>query len=141
MVAMLGELLDQQADQLQQLIDLQAAEKEALIKRDAPVLDQITEDKEKILNTIQQVDKSIAEHPQHDAINHQPELLEKRTAIQQLMDKCQLNNEVNGQVVRMTLGRIQDLKQTLQATQSGTTITYTDKGKTYSGPSGKSIKA
>lgn len=141
MVTMLGELLDQQAEQLQQLIDLQTAEKEALIKRDAPVLEQITEQKENLLSGIQQVDKSIAEHPEHAAINTHPELREKLSATRQLMDKCKLNNNVNGQIVRRTLGRIQDLKQTLQATQSGTTITYTDKGRTYSGPSGKSIKA
>ncbi|MCC5880360.1 MAG: flagellar protein FlgN [Idiomarina sp.] len=137
----LAGLLDQQITQLEALITLQASEKELLIKRDAPALDVLTQDKEKLLDHIQTLDNQVADHPQREIISTHPALRDKRKTIIDLMNRCQSNNDVNGQLVRMTLGRIQQLKQTLQAAQSGTTITYTNKGKTSSGPSGSSIKA
>ena len=137
----LAGLLDQQITQLEALVKLQTSEKELLIKRDAPALDLLTREKEILLDTIQKLDDKVAEHPQREIISTHPELRDKRKAIIDLMNRCQSNNDVNGQLVRMTLGRIQQLKQTLQAAQTGTTITYTSKGKTSSGPSGSSIKA
>lgn len=137
----LAGLLDQQITQLEALIKLQANEKEHLIKRDAPALDALTREKETLLEQIQKLDETIAEHPQREIISTHPALREQRKKIIDLMNHCQSNNDMNGQLVRMTLGRIQQLKQTLQAAQTGTTITYTNKGKTSSGPSGSSIKA
>ena len=137
----LAGLLDQQIMQLEALIALQASEKEHLVKRDAPALDALTQEKESHLEQIQKLDQTIAEHPQREIISTHPALREQRRTIIELMDKCQSSNDVNGQLVRMTLGRIQQLKQTLQAAHTGTTVTYTNKGKTSSGPSGSSIKA
>lgn len=137
----LAELLDQQIAQLEALIKLQSSEKELLVKRDAPALDVLTQEKEQLLDTIQQLDEKLAEHPQKEIISTHPALRDKRKTILELMQSCQNNNDVNGQLVRVTLGRIQQLKQTLQAAHTGTTITYTNKGKTSSGPSGSSIKA
>lgn len=141
MAVLLSELMDQQADYLQQLIALQAEEKECLIKRDAPALEALTQHKETLLDQIQNTDRALAEHPEKDTIESLPPLRQKRGAIQALMQTCQSNNDVNGQLVRMTLGRIHHLKQTMQAAKSGTAITYTSKGKTSTGASGNSIKA
>lgn len=141
MATLLSELMDQQADYLQQLIAVQAEEKELLIKRDAPALDALTQRKEALLDQIQNTDRALAEHPEKNSIESFPPLRQKRDAIQALMQTCQSNNDVNGQLVRMTLGRIHHLKQTMQAAKSGTAITYTSKGKTSTGASGNSIKA
>lgn len=141
MATLLADLLDQQATQLEALIALQATEKELLIKRDAPALDLLTARKEQLLDTIQTTDQALASHPQREIISTHPTLRDKRQQVVNLMETCQSNNDVNGQLVRMTLGRIQQLKQTLQAAHTGTTVTYTNKGKTSSGPSGSSIKA
>ncbi len=141
MSELLADLLSQQITQLEQLIELQQREKELLVKRDAPALDVVTQQKEQVLDTIQRLDDALANHPQQHLVSSHPELREQRKSILALMQTCQDNNEVNGQLVRVTLGRIQQLKQTLQAAHSGTTITYTSKGKTSSGPSGSSIKA
>ncbi|MGX5913365.1 flagella synthesis protein FlgN [Aliidiomarina sp. Khilg15.8] len=141
MAPQLSELMDQQAAQLQQLIAVQAEEKELLIKRDAPALDDLTQRKEKLLDQIQSTDRALAEHPEKDSIETIPPLRQKRVDIQALMQTCQANNDVNGQLVRQTLGRIHHMKQTMQAAKSGTAITYTSKGKTSTGASGNSIKA
>lgn len=141
MPELLAGILDQQIAELETLIELQQREKELLIKRDAPALDELTRDKERVLDTIQQLDETLASHSQHHLISSHPALREKRKHIIELMERCQSNNDVNGQLVRVTLGRIQQLKQTLQAAHTGTTVTYTNKGKTSSGPSGSSIKA
>lgn len=141
MPELLAGLLDQQIAALEALIKLQQSEKELLVKRNAPALDELTREKEQTLDQIQQLDDTLAAHPQHHLVSVHPELREKRKQIIQLLEQCQSNNDVNGQLVRVTLGRIQQLKQTLQAAQTGTTLTYTNKGKTSSGPSGSSIKA
>ena len=141
MPELLAGLLDQQTAALEALIKLQQSEKDLLVKRDAPALDELTRKKEQTLDKIQQLDETLAAHPQHHLVSAHPELREKRKHIIELLEQCQSNNDVNGQMVRVTLGRIQQLKQTLQAAQTGTTLTYTSKGKTSSGPSGSSIKA
>lgn len=141
MTTPLTDLLDQQAAQLDELLTLQHHEKELLVKRDAPALDTLTQQKEQLLDAIQATDTAIASHPQHGTLSSEPKLQAKRQAIVKQVESCQAKNDVNGQLVRTTLGRVQQLKQTLQANQTGTTITYTSKGKTSSGPSGSSIKA
>jgi flagella synthesis protein FlgN len=141
MAVLLSELMDQQAAYLQQLIAVQAEEKELLIKRDAPALDELTRRKEALLDHIQSTDRALAEHPEKNTLETSETLRQKRVTIQTLMQTCQSNNDVNGQLVRMTLGRIHHLKQTMQAAKSGTAITYTSKGKTSTGASGNSIKA
>ncbi|RUO29876.1 hypothetical protein CWE12_07850 [Aliidiomarina sedimenti] len=141
MAALLADLLEQQIAQLTQLVELQASEKQLLVQRAAPALETLTDQKEALLDQIQTLDEQIAEHPQKEIISTHPQLRDKRKQIIQLMESCQTNNEVNGQIVRMTLGRIQNLKQSIQAAYTGTTVTYTNKGKTSTGPSGSSIKA
>lgn len=141
MAARLAAILADQVAQLQQLLELQAREKDFLIKRDAPALDALTQRKEHLLDTIQNLDQQLTEHPQRENISTDSELHQQQGIILDLLEKCQANNEVNGQLVRTTLGRIHHLKQTIQAAYSGTAVTYTNKGKTSSGPSGSSIKA
>lgn len=141
MAELLATLLDQQIARLTQLVELQASEKQLLIQRDAPALESLTSEKEQLLDQIQTKDEEIAEHPQREIISTHPQLRDKRKQVIQLMETCQTNNDVNGQIVRLTLGRIQNLKQSIQAAYTGTTVTYTNKGKTSTGPSGSSIKA
>lgn len=141
MAELLATLLDQQIARLTQLVELQASEKKLLIQRDAPALESLTSEKEQLLDQIQTKDEEIAEHPQREIISTHPQLRDKRKQIIKLMETCQTNNDVNGQIVRLTLGRIQNLKQSIQASYTGTTVTYTNKGKTSTGPSGSSIKA
>lgn len=141
MAELLATLLDQQIARLTQLVELQASEKQLLIQRDAPALESLTSEKEQLLDQIQTKDEEIAEHPQREIISTHPQLRDKRKKIIELMETCQTNNDVNGQIVRLTLGRIQNLKQSIQAAYTGTTVTYTNKGKTSTGPSGSSIKA
>lgn len=141
MAELLATLLDQQIARLTQLVELQASEKKLLIQRDAPALESLTSEKEQLLDQIQTKDEEIAEHPQREIISTHPQLRDKRKQIIKLMETCQTNNDVNGQIVRLTLGRIQSLKQSIQAAYTGTTVTYTNKGKTSTGPSGSSIKA
>ncbi len=137
----LAAILADQVAQLRLLLELQAQEKDLLIKRDAPALDVLTQRKEHLLDSIQNLDQQLTEHSLRQNISTDPELRQQQQVILDLLQQCQDNNEVNGQLVRTTLGRIHHLKQTIQAAHSGTAVTYTSKGKTSSGPSGSSIKA
>ncbi|RUO43007.1 flagellar protein FlgN [Aliidiomarina taiwanensis] len=136
----LNQLLDQQLAQLQSLYDTQALELQALEQRNAPTLEELTERKGSLLSAIEQTDNSLAQHPQAQQLS-QPEFLEKRERIEQLLQQVHEQNQVNGQVLRLTLGRIQTLKQSLQNMHGENSMTYNEKGHTRSGLSGKGIKA
>lgn len=138
------QLLNDQLERLQALHELQTLELEVLEQRNAPALEELTERKGVLLSNIEHGDKEIAEHPnaeQLKAAKQQPELQEALLAIQTLLELVQEQNSVNGQVVRLTLGRIQTLKQNLQSLHGDTAMTYDEKGHTRSGLSGKGIKA
>lgn len=141
MTATLSELLEQQLQCLQELSTLQDDERAALEQRDAPALEQLTVRKTELLRQLELNDKAVAEHPQRGVVATHPDLQKKRAEIQQALEHVQQQNEVNGQLVRLTLGRIQNLRQTLQAMHSDGNVTYNEKGRTRAGGSGKGIKA
>lgn len=140
MPAGLTQLLTQQLQQLQSLYDTQALELKALEQRDAPALEELTERKGQLLSAVEATDKRLAEHPQAQQLT-QPEFTETRQRIDQLLQQVQEQNQINGQVLRLTLGRIQTLKQNLQSMHGENSTTYNEKGHTRSGLSGKGIKA
>lgn len=140
MTETLSQLLNQQLERLQALYDLQTLEFDALEQRNAPALEELTERKGLLLSGIEETDLLLAEHPQANELT-QPDLEQQRQAIQALLEQVQEQNSVNGQVVRLTLGRIQTLKQNLRSMHGDSSMTYNEKGHTRSGLSGKGIKA
>lgn len=138
------QLLDQQLERLQGLYDLQTLELEVLEQRNAPALEELTERKVLLLSGLEQTDQQIAKHPEAAQLRSPKppaELQEKYLAIQNILQLVQEQNSVNGQVVRLTLGRIQTLKQNLQSMHGDSAMTYNEKGHTRSGLSSKGIKA
>lgn len=138
------QLLDQQLERLQGLYDLQTLELEVLEQRNAPALEELTERKGLLLSGLEQTDQQIAKHPEAAQLRSPKppaELQEKYLAIQNILQLVQEQNSVNGQVVRLTLGRIQTLKQNLQSMHGDSAMTYNEKGHTRSGLSSKGIKA
>lgn len=140
MAATLNQLLEQQRTHLQSLYDTQALELEALEQRDAPALEELTERKGELLSVIEEMDSVLAQHEQAHQLT-QPEFTEQRERIEHLLHQVHEQNQVNGQVLRLTLGRIQTLKQNLQSMHGENSMTYNEKGHTRSGLSGKGIKA
>lgn len=135
----LEQLLAQQITVLTQLIDLQDQEKTILEKRDAPQLEELTHQKTQYLNQLEKTDQTLARHADVASVSKQyPEQLH---TIQTLLARVQQQNEVNGQIVRLTLGRVQTLKHQLQSMKGESALTYNEKGKTQGGLSSRGIKA
>ncbi len=138
------QLLDEQLERLKALHDVQTLELEVLEQRNAPALEELTERKGFLLSGLEHTDQQLAQHPEAAQLRSPelpPALQEKYLAIENLLQLVQEQNAVNGQVVRLTLGRIQTLKQNLQTMHGDSAMTYNEKGHTRSGLSGKGIKA
>ena len=106
MTESLVSLLTHQHEQLTALQEIQALELQALEQRDAPALEQHSQRKGVLLSAIEATDKTIAQHPDREQLNANPEIAELRSAIESLLAVVRQQNEVNGQVIRLTLGRI-----------------------------------
>lgn len=141
MTQSLTALLAEQLERLQALHELQNSETKILEQRDAPALEEITAEKAKLLSALESADHNIAQHPERNALLDAPECVALRDQIQHWLGKVQQQNDVNGQLVRLTLGRVQSLKQSLQSLHGENATTYDDKGQTRGGLSGKGIKA
>ena len=137
----LASLLNEQLLRLQEIYELQQSEVALLEQRDAPALEQLTEDKVKLLSALEKADLEISKHPDRNNILNAPEYDALRVEIERWLAKVQAQNEINGQLVRLTLGRIQSMKQTLQSMHGENATTYDEKGNTRGGLSGKGIKA
>ncbi|RTE86170.1 MULTISPECIES: flagella synthesis protein FlgN [Gammaproteobacteria] len=135
------DLLQSQLERLQAIHQLQESEVKALEQRDAPALERITTEKTELLSALETTDKTLAEHPERAHLEESPDLITLREKIAELLTQVQAQNEANGQLVRLTLGRIQNLKQQLQTVHGDNATTYDQKGNTRSGLSGKGIKA
>lgn len=141
MTESLVSLLTHQHEQLTALQEIQALELQALEQRDAPALEQHSQRKGVLLSAIEATDKTIAQHPDREQLNANPEIAELRSAIESLLAVVRQQNEVNGQVIRLTLGRIHTLRSELQTLHGTAAGTYNEKGRTSSGLGEKSIKA
>lgn len=139
-VSELGMLLSEQEDRLHHLLELLRLELETLEQRNAPALDELLERKIAVLTDLERADKALSAHPLVEQLK-QAELQPRYEQIQQLLQQVQQQNDVNGQVVRLTLGRIQTLKQNLQSLHGEHGLTYNEKGRTHGGLSGRGIKA
>lgn len=132
-------LLEQQLDYLQQLFELQEQELQHIQENNAPVLLELNEKKSSLLAQLEQQHTILQSEPYMALFQSKP-FAQKRHHIEHLLVQVQEQNELNGQVIRRSLGRIQTLKQELHRQKGEHTTTYTAKGYTASSSSSKGIK-
>ncbi len=136
-----GQLIAQQLQNLQQLEELLSVEKEVLKKHNPDALVEVTEQKNVLLQTIQEFDEQNSQIPLFkDEIasgNHSEVLAE----IEKILLRCKDMNHVNGQVIQQSSLAVERMKNSLLENHNRSSMTYDNKGKTSGGLSSLGIKA
>lgn len=135
------QLIAQQLQNLQQLEELLILEKEVLQRLDPEALTTVTEQKNTLLQAIQQLDEQNAQNLQLkndiSAGIHGEQLAE----IEATLLRCKNKNHVNGQIVQQSSLAAERMKNSLLENHSRSSMTYDSKGKKSGGLSSLGIKA
>ena len=130
------ELLTHQQQQLEHLLAVLDHEHQALINRDPTLLQQTAQQKIQLLQQVSQNDQQLAQLA--PTLRDDPRI----AAINELIAALQQKNQINGQLLELSLNSVRQLTQALLAARSADTMTYNSHGRTQGGGIlGKGIKA
>lgn len=121
-------LLDQQASQLEQLLDITRQELELIVKRKALELPPLTEQKQTLLGQIQDIDHQLANHPERSRLND--EFKEQTNQLRELVAQCQEQSQVAEQLLEQSLNGVRQLTNILSRLHERQSMTYDQKGHT-----------
>ena len=132
--------LNQQLELTSTMLQVLEQEQSALANRAADQLVALAEQKQQLLESLQQIDGQIKQQ-----LAGQPlpaELDELKQQVQTQLATCMQQNTVNGKAIEMSLGSLNRLQNALIKQRAGNSMTYNGKGKTTGRSQfGKSITA
>ena len=135
------QLIAQQLQNLQQLEELLSVEKEVLQKQDPEALTSVTEQKNLLLQKIQQLDEHNSQDPlfktEIDSGIHKIQIAE----VEASLIRCKNKNHVNGQIIQQSSLAAERMKNSLLENHNRSSMTYNSKGKKSGGLSSLGIKA
>lgn len=134
-------LLNRQQEHLKVLLSLLKSELTAISERNVEKLDQGCVLKVQQLELIQQLDQQIAELPQIAELKNQSWFSDAVTQLDQLLDQCKEQNEVNRQSVEQSQLVVERFKHEILQNRGKSGLTYTAKGKPAIDSIGKGVKA
>ena len=120
-----SERFERQRQQLQALIELLEQERGALVARDIPAIEQLAAAKQQLLAAIAETDKALASELAADA-----DVAQAKGELDALLDHCKSLNDLNGQVIQLSLNGLGRLQQLMAEARGRGSVTYDDKGKT-----------
>lgn len=135
------ELLAQQFSQLQALEQVITDEKLVLQQHQPDALLEISEKKNQLLLSIQNLDQQISVNQVFAQDKAAGFLSEELTDIENLLKLCQQKNQVNGQIIAQSQLAVERMKTSLLESHSKTSVTYDNKGKKSGGLSSIGLKA
>jgi flagella synthesis protein FlgN len=135
------QLIALQLQNLQQLEELLTVEKDVLLKLDPAALISVTEQKNTLLRSIQELDEQNAQNQllksEISSGIHKNELAE----IEAILLRCKDKNHLNGLVVQQSSLAAERMKNSLLENHNRSSMTYDSKGKKNGGLSSLGIKA
>lgn len=134
-------LLKKQYLQLTALAQVISDEKTILQQHDPDALLMISEKKNTLLLSIQELDDFISKNQQFAQDKAAGKLTEKLNKIAELLTSCQQQNLVNGQIIQQSELAVERMKTSLLENHNKNAITYDNKGKKSAGLSSLGIKA
>lgn len=127
MTLSINDLLEQQQQTLLALDPLIEQELQALIAHDAEQIQALSEQKNQLLQTLQQGDQAIAAHPERSQLlADDPRLV----AIRQGLSSCQTRNALLGEVMKEARISLSRLESQLMAIRGKEMMTYDAEGRT-----------
>lgn len=135
------ELLAQQFSQLQELEQVIMEEKLVLQQHQPNALLQISERKNQLLLSIQNLDQQIGINQVFAQDKAAGFLNQELADIENLLTLCQQKNQVNGQIITQSQLAVERMKTSLLESHNKTSVTYDSKGKKSGGLSSIGLKA
>jgi flagella synthesis protein FlgN len=136
-----NELLGQQHQQLTVLAQIIANEKKILQQHDPEALLTISQEKNTLLLAIQQLDQEISKNQNFAQEKAAGKLTQQIADITELLNHCQQQNLVNGQIIQQSQLAVERMKTSLLENHNKNAITYDNKGKKSAGLSSIGLKA
>jgi len=135
------ELLAQQFSQLQELEQVITDEKLILQQHQPDALLEVSEKKNQLLLSIQNLDQQIGINQVFAQDKAAGFLSQELADIENLLKLCQQKNQVNGQIITQSQLAVERMKTSLLESHSKTSVTYDNKGKKSGGLSSIGLKA
>ena len=135
------QLIALQLQNLQQLEDLLTVEKDVLLKLDPAALISVTEQKNTLLRSIQELDEQNAQNQLLKSEISSGMYKNELAEIEAILLRCKDKNHVNGQVVQQSSLAAERMKNSLLENHNRSSMTYDSKGKKSGGLSSLGIKA
>jgi len=135
------ELLAQQFSQLQELEQVITDEKLILQQHQPDALLEVSEKKNQLLLSIQNLDQQIGINQVFAQDKAAGFLSQELADIENLLKLCQQKNQVNGQIIAQSQLAVERMKTSLLESHSKTSVTYDNKGKKSGGLSSIGLKA
>ncbi|CEO40007.1 molecular chaperone [Photobacterium kishitanii] len=123
------QLLELQHAALVSLAELLNQEKIAIAHRRALEIEQFAKEKLAIINSVQQHDYLIANHPQRQQLHDDVQLSQQVEQIQQLVTLCKQRNDINGEVLQRAQLSFHKLNNLFQQSRGRHQMTYNCDGK------------
>lgn len=133
--------LQQQLENIQKLTAILSAEKNVLQQHSPSALTNISQEKSDLLTEIDALDKQCKALPNYETHLISSKYSALLLSIKEALQACQKLNTVNGMIIEHSSLAIERMQNKLLESRSGSSITYTNKGKKRGGTLGKSIKA
>ncbi|MEW6983196.1 flagellar export chaperone FlgN [Colwelliaceae bacterium 6471] len=137
----LSNALQEQLSRLNELEKLLHTEKNVIGLRDSNKLLALSDEKEQLLNHVQQLDNLIATLQKSSDSQEQSEHANLIKQIQSTLQRCQQLNEQNGDVIQQNQIAVERIRHSLLENRGKSSLTYDNKGKANIGRGGLGIKA
>jgi flagella synthesis protein FlgN len=138
-------LQNQLSQQLQNINDLQVTleeEKRCLTEKDFSSFNNTLFDKQKLLQSISSLDKQLTTETNLNQISQNTELVALKASLETQLNDCQKLNNVNGQLVTLSMKSNKHFMQLMTQATGKNSITYDKKGALNGGKLlGKNIQA
>ena len=125
---MLSEKLSELLDTTKALEVLLDEEKQCLTDKSFSELNTLLFNKQKLLQSIGNSDKIISTAENLTMIENDQALSNLKENIENRLSKCKKNNEINGQLIEMSMKSNKHLMQILTQAKGQNTVTYDQKG-------------
>lgn len=122
-------LLDHQHYLLEQLLAILASEYQCLSKRDLDSILSIAKQKTLLLNQLTENDERIANHPQKQTIKQHKHLKHKQALLESLLQKCHRANEINGRIIEASSEEVERLAHEMNQLLRKQSMTYDKAGR------------
>ncbi|CAG9296116.1 flagellar export chaperone FlgN [Celerinatantimonas diazotrophica] len=139
---MLESLLTQQQQLLEKLMQALQEEQQVLAERNIDGINAIAQQKNILLEQLNENDHLIEAHPKRQLLTSEPQLIAKRKQLTKMLSVCQQANTINGRIIKASSEEVEKLAHQMNHLMQQTSMTYDKAGRQHTASRhGKSFKA